>query len=104
MKPDVEIHPNALKHMGRDDVLAAWQTVTKSIMRASDDEPPRWLCVGWLANGASVEIIAVEQVGGWLIIHANTPVQKNLRKRYAIPRGGQDDSEEALHAGRSGNH
>lgn len=80
MKPDVEIHPNALKHMSRDDVLAAWQSVTKSIMLASDDEPPRWLCVGWLPNGVSVEIIAVEQVGGWLIIHANTPVRKKFAK------------------------
>lgn len=70
-----EIHPNALKHLSRREVLQAWASVTKCIQRASDDEPPRWLCVGWLHDGRSVEIIAVETVLGWLIIHAMSPVQ-----------------------------
>ena len=73
-----EIHPNALKHLDRDDVLYAWSSVTKCIQRASDDEPPRWLCVGWLPNGASVELIAVETMTGWLIIHAMSPVQRKF--------------------------
>ena len=73
MNPDV--HPNALKHLTKAEVLQAWGSVTKSIQRASNDEPPRWLCIGWLPNGDSVELIAVETISGWLIIHANTPVQ-----------------------------
>ncbi|OUN45199.1 hypothetical protein B5G20_10025 [Collinsella sp. An7] len=76
MGPD--IHPNALKHLSRDEVLEAFASVTKSIQRASDDEPPRWLMVGFLANGADVELIAVETVSGWLIIHAMSPVQKKF--------------------------
>ena len=48
MKP--EIHPNALKHLSRGEVLQAWGSVTKSIMRQSPQEPPRWLMVGWLAG------------------------------------------------------
>lgn len=70
-----EIHPNALKHLTCDEVLSAWGNVVKSIQRASDDEPPRWLCVGWLPDGRSVELIAVETIFGWLIIHAMSPVQ-----------------------------
>lgn len=75
---DVEIHPNALKHLSRGQVESAWRSVTKSIRRESDDEPPRWLCIGWLPGGAAVELVAVELMGGWLIIHANTPVQKKF--------------------------
>ena len=73
-----EIHPNALKHLTRDEVLSAWGNVVKSIQRASDDEPPRWLCVGW-----SVELIAVETIFGWLIIHAMSPVQPKFAKEIA---------------------
>lgn len=29
-------------------------------------------------GGAAVELVAVELMGGWLIIHANTPVQKKF--------------------------
>lgn len=75
-----EIHPNALKHLSREDVLAAWGSVTKCIQRASDDEPPRWLCIGWLPSGAAVELIAVETAFDWLIIHAMTPVQPKFAK------------------------
>lgn len=75
-----EIHPNALKHLSRDDVLSAWGSVTKCIQRASDDEPPRWLCIGWLPSGAAVELIAVETAFDWLIIHAMTPVQPKFAK------------------------
>lgn len=75
-----EIHPNALKHLSREDVLSAWGSVTKCIQRASDDEPPRWLCIGWLPSGAAVELIAVETAFDWLIIHAMTPVQPKFAK------------------------
>ncbi len=73
-----EIHPNALKHLKREEVLSAWESVTESIRRESDDEPPRWLCIGWLPSGVSVEIIAVETIAGWLLIHAMSPVQKRF--------------------------
>ena len=73
-----EIHPNALKHLSRAEVLQAWGSVTKSIMRESPQEPPRWLMVGWLADGRDVELIAVETVSGWLVIHAMAPVQSKF--------------------------
>ena len=71
-----EIHPNALKHLTRDEVLSAWGNVVKSIQRASDD-------VGWLPDGRSVELIAVETIFGWLIIHAMSPVQPKFAKEIA---------------------
>lgn len=77
---DIEIHPNALKHLEREQVIQAWESITKCIRRESDDEPPRWLCIGWLSSGKSVEIIAVEATFGWLIIHAMSPVQPKFAK------------------------
>lgn len=77
---DVDVHPNALKHLTLEQVMQAWDSITKCIRRVSDDEPPRWLCVGWLPNGESVELIAVETVDGWLIIHALSPVQPKFVK------------------------
>lgn len=75
-----EIHPNALTHLARDEVLSAWGNVVKGIQRASDDEPPRWLCIGWLPDGRSFELLAVETILGWLIIHAMSPVQPKFAK------------------------
>lgn len=70
-----EIHRNALKHLSREEVLSAWGNVVKCIQRASDGEPSRWLCIGWLPDGRGVELIAVETISGWLVIHANSPIQ-----------------------------
>ena len=75
-----EIHPNALKHLSRAEVLQVWGSVTKSIMRESPQEPPRWLMLGWLADGRDVELIAVETVSGWLAIHAMAPVQSKFAR------------------------
>ena len=75
-----EIHPNALKHLSEAEVRLAWASVTKSIRRESDDEPPRWLMAGWLPDGRDVELIAVETISGWLVIHAMSPVQKKFKR------------------------
>lgn len=71
----VEIHPNALKHLSKEEVLAAWGTARESVRREREQDPPRWLSVGWLPDGRSVELIAVETSVGWLVIHAMSPVQ-----------------------------
>lgn len=73
---DVEIHPNAKKHLTEKQVLSAWLAVTECIRREPKDESPRWLAIGWLSDGRSVELVAVELVRGLLIIHALSPVQK----------------------------
>lgn len=75
---DVEIHPNAKKHLTEKQVLGAWLAVTECIRRELEDEPPRWLAIGWLPDGQSVELVAVELIRGWLIIHALPPVQKKF--------------------------
>ena len=59
-------------------VLGAWLAVTECIRRESEDEPPRWLAIGWLPDGRSVEFVALELIRGWLIIHALSSVQKKF--------------------------
>ena len=49
---DVEIHPNAKKHLTEKQVLGAWLAVTECIRRESEDEPPRWLA-DWMASRRS---------------------------------------------------
>lgn len=62
----------------KKQVLGAWLAVAECIRRESEDEPPRWLAIGWLPDGRSVELVAVELIRGWLIIHALSPVQKKF--------------------------
>lgn len=82
------IHPNALKHLSREQLLAAWDCVTESIRRESDDEPPRWLCVGWLPNRGLVGLIVVETTAGWMLIHAMNPIQKRFAEEIGKARRG----------------
>ena len=69
---DVGIHPNAKKHLTEKQVLGAWFAVTECIRRESEDEPPRWLAIGWLPDGRSVELVAVELIS-WMA-HYSCPV------------------------------
>jgi len=74
------IHPHATKHLSEESVRQAWESVSICIRRESDGEPPRWLAIGWLPNGRDVEMVAVETVDGWLIIHAMSPVQPKFAR------------------------
>lgn len=47
---DVEIHPNAKKHLTEKQVLSAWLAVTECIRREPKGEPLRWLAIGWLPD------------------------------------------------------
>lgn len=91
---DVEIHPNAKKHLTEQQVLSAWLAVTECIRRESKDEPPRWLAIGWLPDGRSVELVAVELVRGWLIIHALLQSRRNFGRRLNRLGKGVDDGQD----------
>lgn len=73
---DVEIHPNAKKHLTEKQVLGAWFAVTECIRRESEDEPPRWLAIGWL------------------IIHACLRFRRNSGKRSSELGRGVDDGQD----------
>ena len=86
---DVEIHPNAKKHLTEKQVLSAWLAVTECIRREPKDEPPRWLAIGWLSDGRSVELVAVELVRGWLI-----QSRRNFGRRLNRLGKGVDDGQD----------
>ena len=73
------IHPNALKHLGKEEVLEAWYSVVESYERQCEQEPKRWLSIGFCSKGA-VELISVENGNNYLIIHAMCPVQKKFQE------------------------
>ena len=77
------LHKNATKHLRATEVLAAWGSVTRSVRREAPGDPPRWLMVGWLPSGVSVELVAVETTTGWLVIHAMAPAQKKFLAEIA---------------------
>ena len=84
-----EIHPNALKHLTKEEVLYAWDCVVKTIRRDSKCEPPQYLSIGFLKDGRSVELIYVEyfnedeQTMKWLIFHAMSPVKSKFQKEIS---------------------
>lgn len=82
----LEIHPDARKHLREEQARYAWSTATERIRREAPEEPPRWLAIGWLPDGRSVELIAVELETGWLIIHALSPVQKRFEREIESTR------------------
>lgn len=76
---EVIVHPHALKHLTEKEVLLAVSSVVRSV-RVDRNDNPRWLSIGWLPDGREVELILVDIDSAWLVIHANTPVQKKFRR------------------------
>ena len=91
---DVEIHPNAKKHLTEKQVLSAWLAVTECIRREPKDEPPRWLAIGWLPDGRSVELVAVELVRGGLSFMPCLRFRRNSGKRSSELGKGVDDGQD----------
>ncbi len=81
-----DIHPNALKHLSESEVMCAWSSVVKTIVRDNNENPSQFMSIGFLENGNSVELIYTEhfneeeQTVKWLIFHAMSPVQKKFLK------------------------
>lgn len=46
---DVEIHPNAKKHLTEKQVLSAWLAVTECIRRESKERAPPEMACDWMA-------------------------------------------------------
>lgn len=91
---DVEIHPNAKKHLTEKQVLSAWLAVTECIRRESEDEPPRWLAIGWLPDGRSVELVAVELILDGSLFMPCLRFRRNSGKRSSELGKGVDDGRD----------
>ena len=80
-----KIHPNALQHLEREQVLDAWFSIQESVPRNCKDEPIRWLSVGF-ANVGAVELISIELRDRYMIIHANKLQKKFWKEVQSIKR------------------
>jgi hypothetical protein len=81
--------PHALKHgLTEREIVYAWESAIKCRQRQSKDEPPRWIAIGFLPNGAFAELVAIQDINAyWNIFHAMTPPTKKFLKELEI-RGG----------------
>ena len=91
---DVEIHPNAKKHLTEKQVLSAWLAVTECIRRESKDEPPRWLAIGWLPDGRSVSLSRSSLSVGGLSFMPCLQSRRNFGRRLNRLGKGVDDGQD----------
>lgn len=80
-----KLHPHALKHLTREQVLDAWFSSQESVPRNCKDEPIRWLSVGFCSIGA-VELISIELKDRYMIIHADKLQKKFWKEIEQIKR------------------
>lgn len=66
---DVEIHPNAKKHLTEKQVLGAWFAVTECIRRESEDEPAEMAC-HWMASRRTKRGACRGRACPWVAYHS----------------------------------
>ena len=77
-----ERHPDVSK----EDAAEAWSHCLASAP-ALDCNPDRYLAIGVDGKGRLVELIAVRKENGlWLIIHAQTPPQEDIKRKLGLGR------------------
>lgn len=77
----LSIHPHALKHgVDADDIRAAFASGFDGVM-PEDDDPPRWLMIGFDTAGRMIELVVIAQSGGgYLAIHAMRARKGSIRQ------------------------
>ena len=76
-------HPDVSK----DDAAKAWEQCLVSTPDF-DMAPERYLAIGIDGKGRLLELVVVRKgIGLWLIIHAQTPPQEDIRRRLGFENG-----------------
>jgi hypothetical protein len=77
-----ERHPDVSKQ----DAADAWNHCV-ACTPAFDVDPDRYLGIGIDNKGRYVELVAVRKQGGlWLVIHAQTPPQEDIKRKLGFGR------------------
>ena len=77
-----ERHPEVSK----EDAVEAWSHCI-ACTPAFDKDPDRYVAIGIDAKGRQVELVVIRKDGGlWLIIHAQTPPQHDIRGKLGFGR------------------
>ena len=81
---EVAVHQHALKHgLSQEDVLYAWENFIRRQPRGVDV----WAAIGFDAWGRELEMVAVVQSdGSLLIIHALSPATLNMKRELGLDR------------------
>ena len=75
-------HPDVSKKDAED----AWNNCLVSTP-SFDVDPDRYLAIGIDGKGRLIELIVIrKQEGLWLIVHAQTPPQEDIRRRLGLTR------------------
>jgi hypothetical protein len=85
----VLVLPHALRHgLGEEEIIYAWNSLIRCRQRQSKDEPPRWIAIGTLPDGRTVEMVAFESLAGeWCVFHALTPPTVKFIKELGLKGG-----------------
>ncbi|KFI44920.1 hypothetical protein GA0061078_1069 [Bifidobacterium bohemicum] len=76
-------HPNVTK----DDAATAWNHCL-ACTPAFDKDPDRYIAIGIDGKGRYVELVVIRKPGGlWLVIHAQTPPEQDIKRRLGFGRG-----------------
>lgn len=89
MRDVLVIHPHALVHgVDAADIQAVFADGLEGAL-AEDEDPPRWLLVGFDTKARLLELVVIELPGGdWLAIHAMAARKGTLQQlRRARSRG-----------------
>lgn len=80
-----ERHPDITK----EDAVIAWSNCLMSTP-AFDIDPDRYLAIGIDGKGRLIELVVIrKQEGLWLVVHAQTPPQDDIRKKLGQVRRKQ---------------
>ena len=81
---DIEVHRHALKHgLTRESILYAWENFARKQPRGIDS----WLAIGFDRYGREIEMVAIVQSDGTvLIIHAMSPATQSMKRELGYGR------------------
>lgn len=79
-----ERHPEVSKK----DAAEAWSAAIAWMPDTKKGEPGRYIGIGFDGKGREIEIVAVRKsVDTWVIIHAQTPAQRDIKQRLGLIGG-----------------
>ena len=81
----LQIIDSALRHgLTEEDIRSAWNAVIEDsiVQIRHDKQPPHYMMIGILPNGATVELIAFSDGLDWYVFHAKTPLTASFKKEF----------------------
>ena len=81
----LQIIDSSLRHgLTEEDIRSAWNAVIEDsiVQIRHDKQPPHYMMIGILPNGATVELIAFSDGLDWYVFHTKTPLTASFKKEF----------------------